>query len=71
MVYIWREVLRMILGDMLNRIDDSTDVIVLDSKGKELCRYDGRDSIDESLNDFEVIFPISVSNNKLNIWIEK
>lgn len=61
----------MILGDMLNRISDDTYVVVCDSDGDEICRYDGRDSIDESLNDFEVIFPISVSNNKLNIWIEK
>ena len=48
----------MILKDMLNRIDDNTDVIVFDSNGKELCRYDGRDSIDESLNDFEVILNV-------------
>lgn len=60
----------MILGDMLNRIDDNTDVIVFDSNGKELCRYDGRNSIDESLNDFEIIFPISVRDNKIDIWIE-
>ena len=61
----------MILGDMLNRIDDNTDVMVFDSNGKELCRYDGRDSIDESLNDFDIIFPISVNDNKLELWINK
>lgn len=60
----------MILKDMLNRIDDNTDVVVLDSNGKELCRYDGRDSINESLNDFDIIFPISVKDNKIDIWIE-
>lgn len=61
----------MILKDMLNRIDDNTDVIVFDSNGNKLCRYDGRDSIDESLNDFEIIFPISVNDNKLELWIDK
>lgn len=60
----------MILKDMLNRIDDNTDVVVFDNNGKELCRYDGRDSIDESLNDYEIIFPISARDNKIEIWIE-
>lgn len=60
----------MILGDMLNRIDDNTVAVVFDSKGKELCRYDGRNSIDESLNDYDIIFPISVRDNKIEIWVE-
>ena len=60
----------MILGDMLNRIDDNTDVVVFDSNGKELRRYDGKDSINESLNDFDIIFPISVKDNKIDIWVE-
>lgn len=61
----------MILGDMLNRIDENTGVLVVDSVGHELAVYDGKNSIDESLNNYDVIFPISTWDNKIMIWIDK
>lgn len=59
----------MILKDMLNRIDDNTGVRVLNSNGV-LMDYDFSDLLDEGYNDFEVIFPISVKNDKIEIWID-
>ena len=61
----------MILGDMLNRIDENIGVLVMDSAGYELAVYDDADSIDKSLNDYDVIFPISIWDNKIVIWIDK
>ena len=60
----------MILKDMLNRIDENTNVIIFDNNGIEISRYDGRNSIDEIYNDEEVIFPISVVDNWLTLWID-
>lgn len=59
----------MILKDMLNRIDDNTGVRVFDNNGV-LMDYDFSDMLNERYNDFEIIFPISVKDNKIEIWID-
>ena len=58
----------MILKDMLNRIDDNTDVRLCDNNGV-LIEYD-LDIFDKRYNDYEIIFPISVRDNKIEIWID-
>lgn len=60
----------MILKDLLNRIDDNTGVRIYDSVGEELLDYDFADMIHKRYLDHEVIFPISVRDNKIDIWIE-
>lgn len=59
----------MILKDMLNRIDDNTGVRVLDNSGV-LIDCDFSDVLDERYYNYEIIFPISVNDNKLELWID-
>lgn len=59
----------MILKDMLNRIDDNTGVRVFDNNGV-LIDYNFSDILDERYNDFEIIFPISVKDDSIEIWID-
>lgn len=56
----------MILKDMLNRIDDNTDVEIFNSGGGKIHDYLLND---EHMNS-EIIFPISVNDNKIEIWID-
>lgn len=58
----------MILKDMLNRIDDNTGVRLCDNNGV-LIEYD-LDIFNKRYNDYEIIFPISVRDNKIEIWID-
>lgn len=60
----------MILKDLLNRIYDNTGVRIYDNVREELLDYDFADMINERYFDCEVIFPISVRDNKIDIWIE-
>lgn len=60
----------MILKDMLNRIDDNTDVRIYDNVGEELLDYDFADMINKRYFDCEVMFPISVKDNKIDIWVK-
>ena len=52
----------MTLGEMLEQIDESKTVIVIDLVNMEIARYDGRDSIPEEMNSLEV-FPWKLSSD--------
>lgn len=41
----------MKLIDVISLISDSAEVRIYDADGKEIARYDGKDSIPENLND--------------------
>lgn len=58
----------MKLIDLLFFLSDSTNVIVFDTEGKELARYDGRDSIPEVLNNRSIV-QISVEENWMLIVV--
>ena len=45
----------MKLEDLINKILDSTYVILIDTNGNELARYDGRDSLPNIYNKWEVV----------------
>lgn len=59
----------MILRDMLNRIDSCTNVIICNTNG--VVVVDTNNEVAESLKDIEVIFPISIRDNAIEIWIDK
>lgn len=44
----------MKLIDVISLISDSAEVRIYDYNGKEIARYDGKDSIPEELNDLFV-----------------
>lgn len=45
----------MKLIDFLSMVDDNSNVVVVDIFSAELCRYDGKDSIDEMYNDYDIL----------------
>ena len=45
----------MKLIDLLCMIDDNCNVVVVDIFNAELCRYDGRDAIDEMYNNYDIL----------------
>lgn len=45
----------MKLQDLLEVIYDSEKVKVLNSEGVELCRYDGKEGIEEEYNQCEIV----------------
>ena len=45
----------MKLIDLLCMIDDNCNVVVVDIFSAELCRYDGRDAIDEMYNNYDIV----------------
>ena len=45
----------MKLIDFLSVVDDNSDVVVVDIFSAELCRYDGRDAIDEMYNNYDIL----------------
>ena len=62
----------MTLSDWLDRLDESTNVAVLDwYSGREVGRYDGRNSIDICYADCEVMkASVDVSEGVLLIYID-
>lgn len=58
----------MTLQDLLYKLDDNLNVDVYDSNDVLVSRYDGRNSIDENLLDFEVDL-ISVDRGTLMIYL--
>lgn len=60
----------MILKDLLNRIEDNTSIRILGGDGAILMDYEWVSTLDERYNDYEVIFPISVKDNTIEIWID-
>lgn len=59
----------MILRDVLNRFDNDTEIKLFDDDGV-LIKYTFADVHEEKYDYCEVIFPMSVKNNKVEIWIE-
>lgn len=45
----------MKLIDFLSVVDDNCNVVVVDIFSAELCRYDGRDAIDEMYNNYDIL----------------
>ena len=45
----------MKLIDFLSVVDDNSDVVVVDIFNSELCRYDGKNSIDEMYNNYDIL----------------
>lgn len=45
----------MKLIDFLSMVDDNSNVVVVDILSAELSRYDGKDSIDEMYNDYDIL----------------
>lgn len=59
----------MMLVDILETCRDSININVFDLEDNLISVYDGRNSIDESLNNKQVR-QIDVENSILNIWLE-
>ena len=61
----------MTLIELLENINDNMTVIVNDTETqKELCRYDGRDAIDEQYNECTVFDIVASAENELTIDID-
>ena len=45
----------MKLIDLLCVVDDNCNVVVVDIFNAELCRYDGKNSIDEMYNNYDIL----------------
>ena len=58
----------MTLQDLLYKLDDNSNVCVFDSNDVLVSRYDGRNSIDENLLDFEVDL-ISVARDTIMVYL--
>ena len=60
----------MKLKDVLDNVNANTGVRLFDKNGK-FIEYDFADMlIDYIYDDCEVVLPISVKDNKLEVWIE-
>lgn len=46
----------MKLRDLFDLVNDSLKIVIVNIDQEELGRYDGRDSIDEQYNDWNVIY---------------
>lgn len=60
----------MRLIDLLLIISDNSNVNILNTDRQILSRYDGRDAIDNALNDNEVLY-IESGRNAINIIIRE
>lgn len=58
----------MTLQDLLEKLDDNLNVCVFDCNDFLVSKYDGRDSIDENLLDFEVDL-ISADGGTIMIYL--
>ena len=58
----------MTLQDLLYKLDDNSNVCVFDSNDFLVSKYDGRNSIDENLLDFEVDL-ISVDRDTIMVYL--
>lgn len=59
----------MKLKDVLDNVHANTGIRVFNKNGK-LMDYDFADILDERYHDYKVVLPISVKDNKLEIWVE-
>lgn len=59
----------MMLVDVLETCRDSININVFDLEDNLISMYDGKNSIDEELNNRQVR-QIDVENSILNIWLE-
>lgn len=46
----------MKLVDLFDLVNDSLKIVIVNMDQEELGRYDGRDSIDEEYNNWEVVY---------------
>lgn len=60
----------MKLIDILDKLEDYVTVGVYDGELTLIARYDGKNSIDEDLNDRDVINIFPIGNANLNIVID-
>ena len=60
----------MTLLKILSIISEYTNINVINSEYETISKYDGKNSIDEKLNDKEVL-EISIKNNELIIMVNE
>lgn len=61
----------MLLEDLFDVVNENMTVIIVDSLTQtELCRYDGKNSIDEQYNECSVMDIVATSENELTIDID-
>lgn len=60
----------MTLLDVMNLSDENKNMIVLDSDDEIISKYDGKNSIDAELNNYEVL-KISAENNTIIVTTNK
>ena len=61
----------ILLGDILNLIDENATVYIMTEEEDEpVAVYDGKDSIDPKYNDYKVIYICPYGYNEIDIQIE-